>query len=74
MGKLATLLITATSGALSLGFSLATIATARIPSAGSGGEGVPFGLPQVLVVAGAGALVLLLAGLMVWRTRRAPPK
>jgi len=62
--------LAAGSEALARGFLATAAVTMRIPSAGSGGEGGPFGLPQVLVVVGAVVLILLLAGLVVWRVRR----
>jgi len=40
----------------------------RIPSAG-GGE-TELGLPQILLIAGAVLLILLLAGAVFWRVRR----
>ncbi len=44
----------------------------RIPSAG-GGE-VEFGLEQVLLVLGVVGLLLVLAGLVIWRIRSTRPK
>ncbi len=74
MEKLATmllmLLIAPVTGrdALTQGLLATATAMMRVPSAG-GGE-AEFGLPQLLVVAGAVILVLLLAGLVIWRARR----
>ncbi len=47
----------------------ATTLLLRIPSAGSGGEATEFGLSQVLVAAGVVGLLLVLAGLVIWRIR-----
>ena len=44
----------------------------RIPSAGAGET--ELGLPQILLIAGAILLILLLAGTVFWRVRRTPRK
>ncbi len=49
-----------------------TLLLLRIPSAG-GGE-TELGLPQILLIAGAVLLLLLLAGAVFWRVRRTPRK
>ena len=52
---------------------LATTATLlRIPSAGGGDA--EFGLEQVLLVLGVVGLLLVLAGLVIWRIRSTRPK
>ncbi len=49
-----------------------TLLSLRIPSAG-GGE-TELGLPQILLIAVAILLLLLLAGTVFWRVRRTPRK
>ncbi len=51
------------------GLVTATAMLLRIPSAGSGGEEATFGLPQALMVIGLVVLLLVLAGLVIWRVR-----
>jgi len=50
--------------------AIATLLLLRIPSAG-GGE-TELGLQQILLIAGALLLILLLAGAVFWRVRRTP--
>ncbi len=47
-----------------------TLLLLRIPSAG--GVETELGLPQILLIAGAVLLILLLAGAVFWRVRRTP--
>ncbi len=65
-------ILSAVDEALTQSSSATTATLLRIPSVG-GGE-VEFGLEQVLLVLGVVGLLLVLAGLAIWRIRSTRPK
>ena len=65
-------IVGAVGEALTRSGSATTATLLRIPSAG-GGE-VELGLEQVLLVLGVVGLLLVLAGLVIWRIRSTRPK
>ncbi len=65
-------ILSAVDEALTQSGSATTATLLRIPSVG-GGE-VEFGLEQVLLVLGVVGLLLVLAGLVIWRIRSTRPK